>query len=48
MHGAGNGAGRPNNSSVPPEIFEVLSPETQELTQFGEGVKQVAHSASKL
>jgi hypothetical protein len=37
--GAGN---NPNNSSVPPEIFELLSPETQELTQSGGGVKKIA------
>ena len=31
----GAGGNNPNNSSVPPEIFELLSPETQELTQSG-------------
>lgn len=41
----GNGAGLPNKSSVPPEIFDILSPETQELTQFATETKQIARTA---
>jgi hypothetical protein len=42
----GSGEGRPNNSSVPPEIFERLSPETQELTQWSDGIKRIASGAA--
>lgn len=31
-----------NNSRLPEEIYELLSAETQELTQFADGVKDIA------
>lgn len=31
-----------NNTSLPPEIYAILSPETQELAQFCSGVKSIA------
>lgn len=39
-----SGSGRyPNDSAVPPEIYELLSAETQELTQFTSGgIKRIA------
>ena len=45
--GGGGGGGKelPNNTNLPPEIFELLSPETQELVQFGDGVKSIAARA---
>ena len=43
--GGGGDKELPNNTSLPPEIFELLSPETQELVQFGEGVKSIAAGA---
>eukprot|EP01045_Picozoa_sp_COSAG04_P013253 COSAG04_NODE_930_length_9363_cov_28.745898_5_plen_76_part_00 len=45
--GGGGDKELPNNTNLPPEIFELLSPETQELVQFGdgEGVKSIAASA---
>ena len=44
-HRGGGDKELPNNTSLPPEIFELLSPETQELVQFGDGVKSIAASA---
>ena len=44
--GKGGAGDRPNNSSVPPEIFELLSPEMQELTQYADGEKEIARSAA--